>query len=384
MIFYGRETGMDEKMQKESMQARMSRLLLGKGYSEVNLHSENEALFYLANGTAVSLVWLIGDAALSAMSRETYLNHYEKIRSDFSKHHFDPIHSITLFFTSDTNKAKEIGEDTPFWITDESYGRLIVYENQPEDFDGLRRVLEQNLHFGGDVRNEYGRQAESVPAGVNRAPARIPKASAPALIDKGTPVITLILVAVNLIVFLWQGHNDSLVPKGAVSWTDIFHGHQYYRLVTGMFLHGSTEHIVNNMLALFLIGMELEKQIGHRRFLFTYFLTGIAASCASCVYHMIGNEAAYSIGASGAVYGITGTLLVLMLINRDREDNSMFIRLGVFALYMFYTIVRSDGTIDHAAHVGGFVAGSIIGALICVLIKRKAQKRLLKYRNGKN
>ena len=148
MIFYGRETGMDEKMQKESMQARMSRLLLGKGYSEVNLHSENEALFYLANGTAVSLVWLIGDAALSAMSRETYLNHYEKIRSDFSKHHFDPIHSITLFFTSDTDKAKEIGEDTPFWITDESYGRLIVYENQPEDYDGLRRVLEQNLHFG--------------------------------------------------------------------------------------------------------------------------------------------------------------------------------------------------------------------------------------------
>ena len=90
---------MDGKIQKESMQERMSRFLLGKGYSEVNLHSGDEALFYLANGMSVSLVWLIGEAALSAMTHETYMSHYEKIRSDFAKHRFDPIHSITLFFT---------------------------------------------------------------------------------------------------------------------------------------------------------------------------------------------------------------------------------------------------------------------------------------------
>lgn len=375
---------MDGKIQKESMQERMSRFLLGKGYSEVNLHSGDEALFYLANGMSVSLVWLIGEAALSAMTHETYISHYEKIRSDFAKHRFDPIHSITLFFTSDTAKAKEAGEGTAFWIADETYGRLIVYENQPEDYDGLRRVLEQNLHFGADVRNDYGKQKEAVSTGVQRSSGRIPRASGPALIDKGTPIITAILVGLNLIIFLWQGHNDSLVPKGAVSWTDIFREHQYYRLITGMFLHGSTEHIINNMLALFLIGMELEKQIGHRRFLFTYFLTGIAASCASCAYYMIGGEAAYSIGASGAVYGIMGTMLVLMLFQRERGDNSMLVRLGIFALYMFYTIVRSDGSIDHAAHIGGFVAGSVIGVVICILLRRKARKRLLKFRGGKD
>jgi rhomboid protease GluP len=244
--------------------------------------------------------------------------------------------------------------------------------------------LEQNLHFGADVRNDYGKQKEAVSTGVQRSSGRIPKASGPALIDKGTPIITAILVGLNLIIFLWQGHNDSLVPKGAVSWTDIFREHQYYRLITGMFLHGSTEHIINNMLALFLIGMELEKQIGHRRFLFTYFLTGIAASCASCAYYMIGGEAAYSIGASGAVYGIMGTMLVLMLFQRERGDNSMLVRLGIFALYMFYTIVRSDGSIDHAAHIGGFVAGSVIGVVICILLRRKARKRLLKFRGGKD
>ena len=135
---------------------------------------------------------------------------------------------------------------------------------------------------------------------------------------------------------------------------------------------------------LFLIGMELEKQIGHRRFLFTYFLTGITASCASCAYYMIGGEAAYSIGASGAVYGIMGTMLVLMLFQRERGDNSMLVRLGIFALYMFYTIVRSDGSIDHAAHIGGFVAGSVIGVVICILLRRKARKRLLKFRGGKD
>lgn len=375
---------MDEKMQKESMQERMSRFLSGRGYCEVNLHSEDQSLFYLANGTAVSLVWLIGDTALSAMTRETYLSHYEKIRSDFQAHHFDPVHSITLFFTSDTAKTKELGEGTPFWITDESYGRLIVYENQPEDYDGLRRVLERNLHFGADVRNEYGKQKEGISAGIQHAPAKVQRSSAAALIDRGTPIITAILVGLNLIIFLWQGKNDSLIPKGAVSWTDIFYNHQYYRLVTGMFLHGSTEHILNNMLALFLIGMELEKQIGHRRFLFTYFLTGIAASAASCVYNMLGDSPAYSIGASGAVYGIMGTTLVLMLINRDRGDNSMFVRLGIFALYMFYTVIRSDGAIDHAAHIGGFVAGSIIGALLCVINSRKAKKRLLKFRKDRN
>ena len=92
----------------------------------------------------------------------------------------------------------------------------------------------------------------------------------------------------------------------------------------------------------------------------------------------------YSIGASGAVYGIMGTMLVLMLFQRERGDNSMLVRLGIFALYMFYTIVRSDGSIDHAAHIGGFVAGSVIGVVICILLRRKARKRLLKFRGGKD
>ena len=68
---------MDGKIQKESMQERMSRFLLGKGYSEVNLHSGDEALFYLANGMSVSLVWLIGEAAeiLDIMLEETAPSH---------------------------------------------------------------------------------------------------------------------------------------------------------------------------------------------------------------------------------------------------------------------------------------------------------------------
>ena len=149
---------MEETTRKDTMADRLQRFLPGRGFLPVNLHAEGMSLFYHTDGITAALVFIIGEQALAQLDAEKYRSQGETIRSMFRAKGIQTIHMLTLFLSSDISKVRAVGEGTPFWIVDEAYGRLVIYENQPEDFAGLRSMIEQNLHFGADVRNENGVQ----------------------------------------------------------------------------------------------------------------------------------------------------------------------------------------------------------------------------------
>ncbi|GAA2880532.1 rhomboid family intramembrane serine protease [Streptomyces mexicanus] len=127
---------------------------------------------------------------------------------------------------------------------------------------------------------------------------------------------------------------------------------QWYRLLTAMFLHGGFLHIAFNMLSLWWIGGPLEAALGRARYLALYLASGLAGSALS---YLIAAPNQPSVGASGAIFGLFGAMAVLM--RRLRYDMRPVVALLVINL----VITFGWGGIAWQAHVGGLVAGLIVG-----------------------
>ncbi len=195
-------------------------------------------------------------------------------------------------------------------------------------------------------------------------------------------LITIILVTINCAVFFWMditGHPDNAVymlDHGAAYVPLILEG-EIYRLFTSMFLHFSFRHLVNNMLILAVIGNMLEQIIGKWKFLTVYLLSGIAGNLLSMgltVY--FGKSPAVSAGASGAVFGIEGAILYVMIRSRNRMRSSSYLyRFGIMLALSLY-IGFTEGGVDNAAHVGGLIAGFLLALLLYHPGRRRYSERL--------
>lgn len=179
------------------------------------------------------------------------------------------------------------------------------------------------------------------------------------------PFVSGGLVIINIIIFLLCTFGcDLLYNKGGLSPYNFFVEKEYYRIFSSMFLHGDMEHLVNNMLLLFGLGAMIEKEVGHISFGVLYFLTGIGGNMASLWYKMtIGEFQVISIGASGAVFGLIGVLLVLALLPGVQIPNATPVRILFVIGYSIYCGL-GETNIDNAAHIGGALSGIIFGFIL--------------------
>ena len=177
------------------------------------------------------------------------------------------------------------------------------------------------------------------------------------------------IVVVNILVFLfldYLGNTEDAVfmaHYGAIFPSFIVEQKEYYRLLTGMFMHFGINHLVNNMLVLFFLGDNLERAVGHWRYLIIYLLSGLGAGSLS-VYMMIrSGDYAVSAGASGAIFGMVGALLYIVIRNRGRLENVTTKRLGFMILLSLYLGFTSAG-VDNMAHVGGLISGFLLAVIL--------------------
>ena len=107
---------------------------------------------------------------------------------------------------------------------------------------------------------------------------------------------------------------------------------EYYRIFSCMFLHMDIEHIVSNMIFLVALGQMLEMVTGHISFLIVYLFSGIGGSIFSLAYMILTAQYYTSIGASGAVFGLVGALLFLVVMNNGRYAGISLPRI-LFAIF---------------------------------------------------
>ncbi len=176
---------------------------------------------------------------------------------------------------------------------------------------------------------------------------------------------TFVLIALNVIVYLAEvasgpgGLNNpslSLINHYALVGTSVAGG-QYYRLLTGAFLHVELLHIGFNMVALYFLGRLLEPAIGTTRFVFLYMASLFAGSLGALV---ISGPEAVTLGASGAIFGIFGAAFV---IARGRGMHGVASQIGILILINL-AISVSDPYISLGGHLGGLIGGVICSFII--------------------
>lgn len=181
------------------------------------------------------------------------------------------------------------------------------------------------------------------------------------------PTVTYAILAINIIVFiipLLYGQSEAMIAQFCVHGPSIRYG-QYYRLFTGMFLHGSIFHLIFNSYALYVIGSQIESFLGKFKFVIIYLAGGLMGSLFSITFN--GNTA--SIGASGAIFGLMGALVYFGYHYRVYLGNvikSQIIPLIVFNLVLGFVM----SGVDNSAHIGGLIGGTL--ATISLGIKDKS------------
>lgn len=183
--------------------------------------------------------------------------------------------------------------------------------------------------------------------------------------------VTPILLNLNLLVFIvgallgvhvLDPDAGRLVELGANFGPYTLTG-QWWRLLTSMFLHGGIVHLLFNMVALVNIGMQLEALVGRVQFMLAYLLCGLAGSIASLWW--TSPDISVSVGASGAIFGLFGMLLMLLLLERELDWKSKRAILGNMVFVIGINLAYGmRGGIDNAAHIGGLVAGLLVGGIL--------------------
>lgn len=195
------------------------------------------------------------------------------------------------------------------------------------------------------------------------------------------PRATLILIAINFAIFIVE----ALMPDGALmGMIEVFamtprNLFFLYPFITSQFLHGSVDHIVFNMLFLWIFGGPMEERMGRRRYVMAYLISGVAANILFISVHMIeyGFEGAGGLGASGAISGVMALYLYRCFYAKLKmviDPVFLPVKIGIPAapLIVFWflkdiisgigTFGSSDG-VAHWAHVGGFLCGFVIGRI---------------------
>ena len=181
--------------------------------------------------------------------------------------------------------------------------------------------------------------------------------------------VTVALILINVLVFIvveltGTSQNAWHVLEYGAAYTPYIVGNgEVYRLFTSMFLHFGIEHLVNNILVLFVLGSRLEQVIGKIRFLLIYLLGGIAGNIFSLFLELWQQDFSVSAGASGAVFAVMGAMIYVVVRNKGWLGDLSMKQILIMAAFSLYFGFASSG-VDNAAHVGGLLAGFVLAVVL--------------------
>jgi rhomboid protease GluP len=175
------------------------------------------------------------------------------------------------------------------------------------------------------------------------------------------PPLILFLIAANLAMFGWElaagalADRDTIVEAGALVRERVVAG-EWWRLMSAMFLHGSVDHVLGNIIVLYIVGLACEHAFGGARTALVYFASGVAGGLLSAAA-----GPGPSVGASGAIFGVIAAVVVVLYRWQSRfyvRDKRIGFVLLVWAGWQILTGLANP-LIDNFAHLGGLAGGAL-------------------------
>lgn len=334
------------------MRTTLREFFVENGYEEVK---DGHMVFMKEYPDIIYLVHVTGATRDTCGTPKEYLEKRQQLEFYWKSWSGKEVEILDLVATTSTkgeNLMELIRSLERVWIVDEVHHRVLLFDEQ-KDFDKLYKPLDRWL--------EQKYEADNLPLKQY--------------------LVTIALFIANTIVFLLMfqsGDMDratDILEAGVQDWKAIFYEHEYYRFFTSQFLHFGWGHFFNNMVILLLAGSQLEPRVGSLRFFIMYIFSGFIGGMTSAYYLMIHQEAVISAGASGAIYGILGALLVDMLREKGKVRYALFRCIILVGGSLYLTL--SDSGVDHLAHIGGFLGGVCLCSICTIrtMIYNAKQKR---------
>jgi rhomboid protease GluP len=248
------------------------------------------------------------------------------------------------------------------------------------DYENVRRGADVRTRMCGSCRALIPVEARKCPecgAAPGRAPtrgtARILEHMMPSVVSISSIILTVNLAAYGLQLLVWQRLVEGGLPPSLrdPAWIITLHAMganvpvlveagEWWRLITMMFLHGGLVHLLFNSWALLAVGPLVEEVYGSRKMLVLYVFGGLGGSLASYGWRM--SSAVPAIGASGAIFALIGVAAVWGYRRGGTLGAGVRAQMMQWALYglMMGFLFRAD----NAAHVGGFVTGALLAAVV--------------------
>ncbi len=336
--------------------------LIDSGYREMQSTGEDIGyrIYYENIRTIVNTVIFVDAKAFKDNLLKSFKESMNKEmeRLNLSPHYFSVIcvDSKSEDYVEEMGVARQLcAEDSFSWIYDEAQKQLIIYEGQTEDFYGLKGILERaELYIDKEKTEEEIEEKKKSFKDFFTGIKNLPRA-------------TTALILINILVYIICTFTGTLLyNKGGVGIKLIDGTGEWYRIFSSMFLHADITHIFSNMVLLYFLGEIVEREIKPVRFLIIYFLSGIGGCIATFISEILTGEYVVIIGASGAVFGIMGGLLALVLfkkINRKTMHLSRVLLVIVFSVYEGFTQVN----VANYAHIGGVLTGFVAGVVFCLV-----------------
>ncbi len=182
------------------------------------------------------------------------------------------------------------------------------------------------------------------------------------------PFITYGLIVINTIVFILMrffGYGDYIIGKYSTFGASIVIDQEFFRLITGAFVHLSIMHFIFNMYSLLVIGAQMESYLGKIK----YFVVLLFSTIIGSLFSLIFNSNNVTFGMSGVIFGIIGSMLYFgyhyrVYLGQVIKSQIIPIAVGLFLLGLF-----SEGEIDNFANIGGLIAGALITMALGVKYK---------------
>lgn len=156
--------------------------------------------------------------------------------------------------------------------------------------------------------------------------------------------------------------SSTLEKMGALEVDKVVHRHQVWRLISCIWLHAGVFHILANMLSLVFIGIRLEQEFGFVKIGLLYVLAGFCGSLLSALFIQNG----ISVGASGALFGLLGSMLSELITNWTIYENKLAALLTLIVIIVINLAVGVLPHVDNFAHIGGFVSGFLLGFVFLI------------------
>ncbi len=336
-----------ENLVRQFQEAGYKRAIVNGAYVDVLLQIRPQC---------THVVVLIDCIHLRDLTVEKYEGIVRAIRKSIYNYDFQQVQMLQVLCTNEPEQEKEylsvFGEH---WIVDLEEERLLIYENQIAEFSNAREIIEQAFFRAEMIEQERIKDRRNY-------------------IKEN--ICTILLVILNILVFIWIEVTGSsldvehIANSGGLCTKSVGHGFWYYQLITSMFLHFGMEHLAGNMFMLLALGQYVEKRVGKIFYLTIYFGAGLIGNLAE-IFDMLQNQGQVVVaaGASGAVYGIVGALLYLVIQNHGRLEELPFRNIILLTIFGICNVMISPNV--NYAHVGGLIGGFILTGILCLLMGKE-------------